>query len=143
MVKMESVVVGVFLVALLGLGSVLVTAMATSKGNDDEVSYVSSLQVDDSKEVSDAQEPAQLAAIAKISADDAKMIALKAVDTNKVGAITDVALENEDGNVVYTVEFTKGNEQTDVQIDAGNGNVLAVEPGFVDSDPQDSTDEAD
>ena len=120
----EKVILGVFLVLILGIGSVLVTALATNKN---PLKLASSIQADDSKEVSEAQESASLAKAAKITEDDAKKIATGAVDKNAVGEITQVELENEDGNVLYSVEFTKDGIETDVKIDAGNGKVLATE----------------
>ena len=136
----EKVILGVFLVLVLGVGSVLVTAFATNKNIPN---FASSILVDDKEELSEKQESAQLGALAKITEEDAKGIAISAVDIGTVGGITDVELENENGNVVYAVEFTKNGVETDVKIDAGNGKVLAIESDLneADDDNDDLNDE--
>ena len=137
----EKIILGVLIVALLGIGGVFATAAVTHKN---PVDFVSSIKVADDNEVSDAQEAqesAQLQNLAKISADDARAIALGAVDINVVGEITDVELENEDGNVVYAVEFTKNGIETDVKIDAGNGKILLIESDLDEVGEDDSGDE--
>jgi uncharacterized membrane protein YkoI len=107
------------------------TFLAAAVTKQNPTKLLSSAQVDDTNEVtdevSDKQESAQLAPLAKITADDAKKIAIGAVDVNIVGEVTDVELENEDGNVVYAVEFTKNGVETDVKLDAGNGKILKIE----------------
>ncbi len=121
----RKILLGILVVLILGIGSMFVTAVAKNKG---PLNFVSSIHVDDKKEVAEeTQESVKLAPLAKITVDDAKAIALRSVDTNKVGAITDVQIENENGNVVYAVEFTKDNVETDVKIDAGDGKVLLIE----------------
>jgi len=68
-------------------------------------------------------EPKNLASLAKITAEDAKLKALAGQpDGTKV---TEVELENEHGCLVYGVELSDGSEVT---VDAGNGEVLQVEP---------------
>ncbi len=68
-------------------------------------------------------EPRNLATLAKITAEDAKVKALTGQPNGT--KITEVELENEDGCLVYGVELSDGSEVT---IDAGNGEVLQVEP---------------
>ena len=63
----------------------------------------------------------------KISEEQAIAIARSAVDISSVGEITDVELENENGVIVYAVEFTKNGIETDVKIDAATGEVLKIE----------------
>jgi uncharacterized membrane protein YkoI len=133
---MEKVILGLLMVFVLGVGSVLVSAAVTNKS---PMEFISSIRVadtgdDGALEVSEAEESAQLAPLAEITAEQAKAIALSAVDTNKVGEVTDVALENEDGNVVYAVEFAKAGVETDVKIDAGNGKVLLIEDDLTEAD---------
>ena len=128
----EKVFLGVFLVLIFGVGSLWVTALALNKNP----TLVSSIQADDKEELSDSQEPASLESEAKISSEEAKKIASGAVDVNIVGEITQVELENEDGNVVYAVEFTKDGTETDVKIDAGTGKVLLVESDQTEPDAE-------
>ena len=66
-------------------------------------------------------------AAAKITPEEAKTIALETVNTEEVGDITDVELEDEDGILVYAVEFTKDGIETDVKIDAETGEVVKME----------------
>jgi len=68
-------------------------------------------------------EPTNLASLAKITANEAKV---KALTSQQDGTtVIEVELENEDGCLVYGVELSNGSEVT---IDAGNGKVLQVEP---------------
>lgn len=135
--KIEKTSLIVLIVALLAVGIMGVTALTS--GNNELLKQTSSIQVDDSKEVSDSQESTQLNSLAKITAEDAKRIAISAVDINTVGEITDIQIENENGNVVYAVEFTKNGVETDVKIDAGNGNVLKIENDNDESDVEDGS----
>jgi uncharacterized membrane protein YkoI len=67
----------------------------------------------------DAQEAAKLQPLAKITAQQAQ----QAVEASVGGKAKSVKLENEDGNLVYTVEIG----QQDVKVDAGNGKLLYAE----------------
>ncbi|MCM0592309.1 MAG: PepSY domain-containing protein [Gloeotrichia echinulata DEX184] len=70
----------------------------------------------------DAQEKpeaAKLQQLAKITAQQAQ----QAAEASVKGKANSVKLENEDGNLVYTVEIG----QQDVKVDAGNGKVLYAE----------------
>jgi uncharacterized membrane protein YkoI len=133
----EKAILGVLLVLVLGIGSILVTAVATNKNPMELISSIRVADSGDDSEVSEAEESAQLAPLAKITAEQAKTIAISAVDTKIVGEVTDVQLENENGNVIYAVEFTKDNIETDVKIDAGNGKVLLVENDNNEADVED------
>ena len=68
-------------------------------------------------------EPTNLASLAKITAEEAKVKALTGQPDGTT--VIEVELENEDGCLVYGVELSNGSEVT---IDAGNGKVLQVEP---------------
>lgn len=54
------------------------------------------------------------------------------------GKITEVVLENEDGDLVYEVEFTEsdGNE-VDIVIDAYSGNVVGIEDDKTEDEDED------
>lgn len=67
-------------------------------------------------------EPADLTPLARISADKAMAAALSAYPGARVKAL---ALENEDGCLVYRLLLSNGLE---VKVDAGNGRVLRSEP---------------
>ena len=125
---MEKAILAVLIVALLGVGSLFVASAVT---NTNPLNYFSSVRVADTEkdnsELSESQESAQLASLAKITAEEAKTIALGAVNIDEVGEVTNVLVENENGNVIYSVEFTKNSIETDVKIDSGNGQVLKIE----------------
>jgi uncharacterized membrane protein YkoI len=101
--------------------------------NQQQPTYSASIKVanpqnDNDTEVNDAiekqneaAESEALQAKAKITADDAKNAALKAVS----GTVKKVSLDNENGNVVYSVEIQTASGVVDVKVDAGNGQVLA------------------
>src|SRR5205085_2028482 len=70
---------------------------------------------------SEADQSAALQSLAKISPDQARDAALGAVP----GTADKVELDNENGNVVYSVQVTGANgAKTDVKVDAGTGSVL-------------------
>jgi uncharacterized membrane protein YkoI len=71
----------------------------------------------------------QLAALATINSDQAKASALKD-PTVAGGTVTSVSLDNENGNLVYSVEITKGSTAYDVKVDAGTGSILFIEQGI-------------
>ncbi|MDW3688988.1 PepSY domain-containing protein [Cupriavidus sp. CV2] len=69
-------------------------------------------------------EAARLASLAKIDATRA----ISAAQAKVPGAVLKVALDNENGNLVYSVKIkTASNEIKDVKVDAGNGAVLHVD----------------
>ena len=68
--------------------------------------------------------PADLPALAKISFESALKAALTAVS----GQVIKGELENEDGILMYSFEIVGANKAiTEVEVDAGNGKVLATE----------------
>ena len=68
--------------------------------------------------------PAEMVALAKISFADALKAALVAAPGNVVKA----ELEVEDGNLQFSFEIVGADKKsTEVEIDAGNGKVLAVD----------------
>ena len=70
------------------------------------------------------QSEAEFPSMAKLSMDQAVEKALGAVD----GQVLKVALENEDGFLVYGVEVAAQDKSViEVKIDAGTGKVLATE----------------
>ncbi|GAB7540402.1 PepSY domain-containing protein [Cupriavidus sp. 8B] len=107
----------------LTLGGVLLaTAGAADHGKTPSPAYQSSIQVPD-REKGERGEAARLVGLARIDATRATSAALAKVS----GSVLKVALDNENGNLVYSVEIkTASNEVKDVKVDAGNGAVLHV-----------------
>lgn len=85
-----------------------------SEQNLQHPAYVSSIKVPE-------PEPRNLAALAKITAAQAMAAARTAYPGTKVEKL---ALENENGSLVYAVNLSNGLE---VEVDAGNAKVLHVE----------------
>jgi hypothetical protein len=71
----------------------------------------------------------QLSTLATVSADQAKAAALKD-PTAAGGTATSVSLDDENGNLVYSVQITKGSTSYDVKVDAGTGSVLLIDQGI-------------
>ncbi len=88
-------------------------------------SYTSSVTAPEAAETtSDADEAKALESLATITADQARDAALAAVP----GTAGAIELDNDNGNVVWSVEVTKADGTiTDVKVDAGDGKVLAQE----------------
>jgi len=77
------------------------------------------------KHENEAQESAALKAQAKITPEQARAEALKVVN----GEVQKVSLDNENGNLVYSVEMKTAGGTVDVKVDAGDGKVLAQDKG--------------
>jgi uncharacterized membrane protein YkoI len=117
-------------------------APATAESGDttQDPSYTSSVTAPEGAEgTSEADEAAALQSKATITADQARDAALKAVP----GTPGKVELDNENGNVVWSVEVTGADgTSTDVKVDAGNGSVLAKEAGDDNESEADDANEA-
>lgn len=102
------------------------TAPSGSSQEQQQPSYTGSIAVpQDQKGQSEQDEAKVLAGLAKTTADQAKAAALAQFPG---ATVNKVELENENGNVVYSVQLTdKSGQGQDVKVDAGNGKVLAVE----------------
>src|SRR3989344_9499028 len=100
----EKIILGVLVIAIFSISSVVIAGLA------------------DKSETQKLSNNAQ-----QISPEQAKIIALGAVNTNDVGEITDVELERENGIVVYAIEFTKHGIETDVKINAADGTIIKIE----------------
>lgn len=93
-----------------------------------EPSYTASIkapQLNQKQEVGETQEAKMLEGYAKITPKDAEAAALAKVP----GKVVKVSLDNENGNVVYSVEIATGTGIKDVKVDAGNGHVLYIDIG--------------
>lgn len=108
-----------------------VVAQQEADGEQDP-SYIGTIHVDDSADVSEDQEAATLQSLATITQDQAEQAALA---TAPGANVTKVTLDNENGWVVYSVTLDNG---TEVKVDAGDGQVLATE-----TDEGDNENEAD
>jgi len=127
---MEKAIFGLLMVFVLGIGSVLVSAAVT---NTNPVDYISSIRIADSGNdntpgISEVVESAQLAPLAKITQDEAIGAAMSSTSGNYLAA----ELDNENGNVVYSIEMDNNGKVFDVKVDAGTGKVLKVESGTED-----------
>jgi uncharacterized membrane protein YkoI len=98
-------------------GAVSVFAHEHESSKEEKVTYRSSVQVP-----AGVRKQSELQKLAKITKEDAVRTAQGAA----VGTIAEAKLENEEQNLVYTVEIANGNKTTEVIIDAGNGKVLAT-----------------
>lgn len=121
---LEKSILGVLVLLVLASGTVFVSAISTNTSPTD---WVSSIRISDNNDdtiqsVSEAQESVQLAPLAKITQDEAIMAALSATPGNFIAA----ELENEDGNIVYSVEMDNAGVVFEVKVDAGTGKVLKV-----------------
>ena len=74
-----------------------------------------------------------------ITEEEAESIALDTVNTEEVGDVTNVELEDEDGVLVYEVEFTKDGIETDVKINAETGEVVKTESDIDERDEEEET----
>jgi len=79
--------------------------------------YTSSIQVPPKTD------EATLASLAKITAEQAKAAALKKV----LGTVVKTDLEDENGNLVYSVKIKTPTGKQEAKVDAGNGQVLLLE----------------
>lgn len=99
--------------------------------------FTSSVTVADDTEMSETDEAATLEGLATVTSDEARTAALAAVP----GTAADPELDNEDGNVVWSVEITAADGTLhEVVIDAGNANVLAQD--IEEADDENEADEA-
>ena len=89
-------------------------------------SYQSSITVGDTGDGEHA-EAARYMELAKIDAGKA----MAAAQTRVPGKVLSAALDNENGNLVYSVVITPtaGGPAQDVKVDAGNGVVLDIDAG--------------
>ena len=92
---------------------------------ENQPAYESSIKIGNQEET-ESGEAARLASLAKINSSQASQAALAKVQ----GTVVGVSLDNENGNVVYSVKIkTASNELRDVKIDAGTGAVLSEDTG--------------
>jgi uncharacterized membrane protein YkoI len=78
---------------------------------------------EETEDKAEGAESERLKGLARITPEQASAAALAQVP----GTVKKVELENENGNVVYGVEITTANGESDVKVDAGDGRVLHVE----------------
>ncbi len=102
------------------------TAQAGSDQQEQQPNDTGSIQVPQNQPGQNEQdEAAALQSQARITADQAKAAALAQLPGATVHA---VALENENGSLVYSVQLTDAaGKVQDVKVDAGNARVLHVE----------------
>jgi uncharacterized membrane protein YkoI len=124
------IIVGITLLSTLGIGSLARAVMTTqvkspvavisSQHKPYQVAEAMEGEGDGDGEINDdaeeQKESANLQSLAKISPQQAQQAAEKVIG----GKASQVELENEDGNLVYSVIIG----QKDVKVDAGNGKIL-------------------
>jgi uncharacterized membrane protein YkoI len=124
------IILGITLLSTLSIGSLARAVMTTQVKSPSPVAVISSqhkpYQVaeavggngdgETNEDAEEQQESAKLQSLAKISPQQAKQSAEKAIG----GQASRVKLENEDGNLVYSVIIG----EKDVKVDAGNGKIL-------------------
>ncbi len=116
----------------LGLG-LLNSVFAAGNGTHQSPAYQASIKVPNQRN-GERGEAAKLAALAKIDATRA----ISAARAKVPGTVLKVALDNENGNLVYSVEIkTTSNKIKDVKVDAGNGKVLHVEAASAEEKAED------
>ena len=84
-------------------GAVNLFAHESEKGKEEKVTYHSSIQAP-----AGLEKQSELQKLAKITKEDA----VRAAQAAAVGTVSETKLENEDQNLVYTVEITNGNKTT-------------------------------
>jgi uncharacterized membrane protein YkoI len=122
--KFGSVVIVTAVVAALELGG-------AHAANTNNPSYQSSITVGDSGD-GERAEAARYMELAKIDAGKA----MAAAQARVPGEVLSAALDNENGNLVYSVVITPtaGGPAQDVKVDAGNGAVLHSDAADGDGD---------
>lgn len=105
--------------------------------NEESPDYTSSVTAEQAAEgVDEADENAALAPLATVTADEATA----AASASQPGTVLSTELENENGNVVYSVVIDTGSGMVDVKVDAGNASVLGSDSG--DDGEENEADEA-
>lgn len=105
------------------------TQSAPQDGGDrQEPSYTGSVPLPQTQGTgqSEAQEGAALAGLAKVTSDQAKAAAQARYPN---ATLRSVALDDENGWLVWSVDLLDGTTSRDVKVDAGNGTILAVDSG--------------
>lgn len=120
------------LVTTLGTGGTVLIANAQNKAvstpRDAHIAQSAAREANESPEneaedTNEGQEIVQYEALATITANQAKQTA----ETAQGATAIEVELDEEDGSLIYEVEFA---DETEVYIDAGNGEILKTElPG--------------
>ena len=146
----EKIVLGIVVLLVLGIGSVLATALVNNKqvqtipllpSENTKVMITPKIVHEDitdreAEEKGDDNEIEEDEAVvakeleqegSSITEAEAIAIAMKQIDLNVVGEMTDVEVEKEKGRIVYAVEFSKRGVETDVKIDAKTGEVVIIE----------------
>lgn len=111
---------GYFVKGLIALSLVGTLAMADNEIANDGAQDMN-MHVKSSVQISDNASEVQEKSAAKIGVSDAVQV----VKNKFSGKIVGAKLENENGNLVYTVEVFHNNTTNNVTIDAGNSQILA------------------
>jgi uncharacterized membrane protein YkoI len=117
---MKRLTVAAWTLAALAVAGTSSVALAENDSEQEaKPTYHASIQVP-----AKLESEAALQKLAKVTREDAARIA----QGSAPGTVVETKLENEDQNLVYTVEISSGGKTSEVIVDAGNGKVLAVNP---------------
>ena len=99
------------------------------------------LNAPDKSDIEEESVPGQseLKSAAKITNNEAIQIALKNV-SGQQSDVKGVELENENGNIAYSVKMVHGNESKDVKVGVVDGNILEVENGDLEGEDNNDDD---
>ncbi len=111
---------GYFVKSLIALSLVGTLAMADAESSNENSQDVN-MNIKSSVQVSQNANEMQEKKATKIGVSDA----IQVVKNKFSGKIVGAKLENENGNLVYTVEVLKNNQINNVIVDAGNSKILA------------------
>ncbi len=116
----------------------LATIMTSSYVSNIQNLFAQSSGSSNSSSTSDQPEEDQskLMPLAKITNDEASQIAIKNVSAQS-SDVKSIELEDENGDVVYSVDITQGDKPVDVKVDAVNGNVLRVQQDDIEQNDKD------
>ncbi len=115
--KRNSIAALTLAAAIATTGATTVFAGERENEGEEKVAYHASIQVP-----ANLERESELQKLAKIT----KEAAVRAATAAAPGTVSGAKLENEESNLVYTVEITNDNKTTEVIVDAGNASVLAV-----------------
>ena len=116
----------------------LATIMTSSYVSNIQNLFAQSSGSSNSSSTSDQPEEDQskLMPLAKITNDEASQIAIKNVSAQS-SDVKSIELEDENGDVIYSVDITQGDKPVDVKVDAVNGNVLEVQQDDIEQNDKD------
>lgn len=114
----EKIILGVLIIAVFGISSVVIAGLGDNKAVETGISQNT---------------------LGQISLEQAKAIALDLAD----GTVREAFLTTDNGALVYEIEIADGNLETEVKIDAQNGQVLKIENDSIKASQENFEEETD